>query len=217
MADIYNTDYLAGLSKKDYEEVNKVTWPWQAEQVDFTRAGDKNVDEFGRSDAVEMLTTEINNGRMHDIDKIIGDEIIKQETIIIDTQSTDSVKGILEENNLSRLFFSPQNIEAIQNMIRFYVYKLTDGQIISKQSPDELFIVMRSVLLQYGNFVNTNVVPEIKRLNSKVVTICSEKISIELDQYNHYIVDLQKLPVPLDNPHYANKNNFTYDISNLPQ
>ena len=217
MADIYNTDYLAGLSKKDYEEVNKVTWPWQAEQVDFTRAGDKNVDEFGRSDAVEMLTTEINNGRMHDIDKIIGDEIIKQETIIIDTQSTDSVKGILEENNLSRLFFSPQNIEAIQNMIRFYVYKLTDGQIISKQSPDELFIVMRSVLLQYGNFVNTNVVPEIKRLNSKVVTICSEKISIELDQYNHYIVDLQKLPVPLDNPHYANKNNFTYDMSNLSQ
>ena len=217
MADIYNTDYLAGLSKKDYEEVNKVTWPWQAEQVDFTRAGDKNVDEFGRSDAVEMLTTEINNGRMHDIDKIIGDEIIKQETIIIDTQSTDSVKGILEENNLSRLFFSPQNIEAIQNMIRFYVYKLTDGQIISKQSPDELFIVMRSVLLQYGNFVNTNVVPEIKRLNSKVVTICSEKISIELDQYNHYIVDLQKLPVPLDNPHYANKNNFTYDISNIPE
>ena len=217
MADIYDTDYLAGLSKKDYEEANKVTWPWQAEQVDFTRAQDKNVDEFGRSDAVDMLTTEINNGRMHDIDKLIGDEIIKQETIIIDTQSTDSVKGILEENNLSRLFFSPQNIQAIQSMIRYYVHKLTDGQIISNQSPDELFIVMRSILLQYGNFVSSNVVPEIKRLNSKVVTICSEKISIELDQYNHYIVDLQKLPVPLDNPHYANKNNFTYDISNLPQ
>ena len=164
-----------------------------------------------------MLTTEINNGRMHDIDKMIDDSIIKNETIIIDTQSTDSVKGILEETNLSRLYFSPQNIEALQSMIRYYVYKLTDGQVVSKQSPDELFIVMRSILLQYGNFINTNVLQEIKRLNSKVVQICSDKVAQEVLQYGKYVVDLQNLPVPLDNPHYANKNNFTYDLSNLPQ
>jgi len=217
MVDIYDTDYLASLSDKNYEEAMKVKWPWAADKVEFTKAKDRNVDEFGRSDAVDMLTTEINNGRMHDIDKLIDDSIIKQETIIIDTQSTDSVKGILEETNLSRLFFSPQNIEAIQSMIRYYVFKFTDGQIVSNQSQDEIFIVMRSVLLQYANFLSSNVVNEIKRLNSKVVKICSEKVSIELDQYNHYIDDLQKLPVPLDNPHYANKNNFTYDISNLPQ
>ena len=217
MADIYDTEYLAGLSEKNYEEAMKVQWPWAAEQIDFTRAGDRNVDEFGKSDSVDMLTSEINNGRMHDIDKLIDDSIISQETIIIDTQSTDSVKGILEETNLSRLYFSPQNIEALQSMIRFYVSKLTDGHIVSKQSPDELFVVMRSILLQYGNFINTNVLQEIKRLNSKVVQICSDKVAQEVLQYNKYIVDLQNLPVPLDNPHYANKNNFTYDISNLPQ
>ena len=217
MADIYDTDYLASLTQQDYEEAMKVQWPWAAEKVDFTRAEDKNIDEFGRSDAVDMITTEINNGRMHDIDKMIGDEIIKQETIIIDTQSTDSVKGILEENNLTRLFFSPQNIEAIQRMIRYYVHKLTNGQIVSKQSPDELFVIMRSILLQYGNFLSSGIINEIKRLNSKVVTICAEKVSTEVSQYNHYIDDLQKLPTPLENPHYVNKNNFTYDISNLPQ
>ena len=217
MADIYDTEYLAGLSEKNYEEAMKVQWPWAADQIDFTRAGDRNVDEFGKSDSVDMLTSEINNGRMHDIDKLIDDSIITQETIIIDTQSTDSVKGILEETNLSRLFFSPQNIEALQSMIRFYVSKLTDGHIVSNQSPDELFIVMRSILLQYANFINTNVLQEIKRLNSKVVRICSDKVAQEVLQYNKYIVDLQNLPVPLDNPHYANKNNFTYDISNLPQ
>ena len=217
MADIYDTEYLAGLSEKNYEEAMKVQWPWAADQIDFTRASDRNVDEFGKSDSVDMLTSEINNGRMHDIDKLIDDSIISQETIIIDTQSTDSVKGILEETNLSRLFFSPQNIEALQSMIRFYVSKLTNGHIVSNQSPDELFIVMRSILLQYANFINTNVLQEIKRLNSKVVRICSDKVAQEVLQYNKYIVDLQNLPVPLDNPHYANKNNFTYDISNLPQ
>ena len=217
MGDLYNTEYLASLTQQDYEEAMKVQWPWAAEKVDFTRAGDKNIDEFGRADSVDRLMSEINNGRMHDIDKMIGDEIIKQETIIIDTQSTDSVKGILEENNLTRLFFSPQNIEAIQRMIRYYVHKLTNGQIVSKQSPDELFVIMRSILLQYGNFLSSGIINEIKRLNSKVVNICVEKVSIEVDQYNHYIDDLQKLPTPLENPHYVNKNNFTYDISNLPQ
>ena len=97
MGDLYNTEYLANLTQQDYEEAMKVQWPWAAEKVDFTRAGDKNIDEFGRADSVDRLMSEINNGRMHDIDKMIGDEIIKQETIIIDTQSTDSVKGILEE------------------------------------------------------------------------------------------------------------------------
>jgi len=217
MGDLYNTEYLANLTQQDYEEAMKVQWPWAAEKVDFTRAGDKNIDEFGRVDSVDRLMSEINNGRMHDIDKMIDDEIIKQETIIIDTQSTDSVKGILEENNLTRLFFSPQNIEAIQRMIRYYVHKLTNGQIVSKQSPDELFVIMRSILLQYGNFLSSGIINEIKRLNSKVVNICVEKVSIEVDQYNHYINDLEKLPVPLENPHYVNKNNFTYDISNLPQ
>ena len=127
-----------------------------------------------------------------------------------------SVDIILEENNLTRLFFSPQNIEAIQSMIRFYVHKLTDGQIVSKQSPDELFVIMRSIILQYGNFMSSGIINEIKRLNSKVVNICVEKVSTEVQQYNHYIDDLQKLPTPLENPHYVNKTNFTYDITNIP-
>jgi len=217
MADIYDTKYLNSLSTKGYEEAWKVEWPWAADKIEFTNEKDKDLDEFGQVDSIDKLTSEINNGRMHDIDKIIGSDIIKQETIIINTQSTDAVKGILEETDLTRLFFSPQNIEAIQIMIRYYVNKMTGGEIISNQSPDELFIVMRSIVLQYANFLSSNVVTEIKRLNSKVVTICSEKIAIELDQYNKYIIDLQQLPVPLDNPHYANKNNFTYDLANLPE
>ena len=74
MADIYDTEYLAGLSDKNYEEAMKVQWPWAADQIDFTRASDRNVDEFGRADSVDRLMTEINNGRMYDVDKSIGDD-----------------------------------------------------------------------------------------------------------------------------------------------
>jgi len=213
----YDTRYLANLPEPVYEEVRKVRWPWAASKIEFTRGEDRDLDDFGQIGAIDRITSDINNGRMHNITKSITDEVINQETIIIDTQSTDAVKGILEENNLTRLFFSPQNIEAIQNSIRYYVYKLSDGQIISNQSPDELFIVMRSILLQFGNFVNSDVVNEIKRLNQKVINTCSEKVSSQLEQYEFYIDDLQKLPTPLENPHYVNKNNFTYNLSNLPQ
>ena len=47
MADIYDTNYLASLSEKNYEEAMKVKWPWAADQVEFSRAQDLNVDEFG--------------------------------------------------------------------------------------------------------------------------------------------------------------------------
>ena len=109
----YSTKKVVEL-KKQYEEANKVQWPWAAEKVDFTRAKDKNVDEFGRADSVDRLMTEINNGRMHDVDKLIGDEIIKQETIlnlinqirIKTTMRKSELKILKDDNNNFRLCFA---------------------------------------------------------------------------------------------------------------
>ncbi|MBT7554878.1 MAG: hypothetical protein HN599_06285, partial [Flavobacteriaceae bacterium] len=56
---------------------------------------------------------------------------------------------------------------------------------------------------------------EIRALNSRVVEYCADNISSNVQQYIGYIKDLEKLPVPMDRPVYHNKNNFTYDISNL--
>ena len=142
----------------------------------------------------------------------------RNKQIIIDTQSTDAVKGILEENNLTRLFFSPQNIEAIQNSIRYYVYKLSDGQIISNQSPDELFIVMRSTYLQYSQNISTNdVLAEIKYLNKMVINYCVEKIVSELVSYNLYLEDINKLPIPNNRPRDTSSDwrDYTYDMTNI--
>ena len=73
MADIYDTDFLAGLTQKQYEKANKVQWPWAADKIEFTRAEVRDLDEFGQADSVDRLMSEINNGRMHDIDKMIDD------------------------------------------------------------------------------------------------------------------------------------------------
>ena len=159
----------------------------------------------------------VNNGRVGNID-IISDRFTGKEADIVikkDNQET-SIKGIVETTALSDLFFSDMNQGGIQKSIRYKVNEAT-GQIISEQSKNSLYIVMRSILLQYGNFrVSTgNIIEEIRDLNQRVIDYCVENVSSNVQQYLGYIKDLEKLPVPMDRPVYHNKQNFTYDISNL--
>ena len=179
-----------------------------------------SLDQFVMGDSSVPLDDRIdvvNNGRLGDIN-IVNEQFISEEADVLiqkDNQQ-NSVKGILEESSLNNIFFSDVNIDAIQKMIRYNVYKVTDN-IISNQSEHILYIIMRSILLQYANFrvSSDNLLNEIKRLNQKVIDYCSENISSNVLQYIEYINQLEKLPIPLDRPVYHNKLNFTYDISNL--
>ena len=159
---------------------------------------------------------DINAGLIGDIEKQFDRKELKQQTIIFNTTSTDATKGILEETLVTKIFFSSTNVKAIQDSIRFYVFKETNDQI-SHQSDEQLYVIMRAIALQFGNFITPEPVNEVKRLNIKVIERCVKDIVTELKQYRGYIDDLAKLPIPLENPHYANKNNFTYNISNLPE
>jgi len=72
-------------------------------------------------------------------------------------------------------------------------------------------------MLQYANFqISTeNIIDEIKRLNNKVILYCVDNISSNVLQHIGYVKDLSKLPEPMDRPVVTERNNFTYDISNL--
>ena len=88
---------------------------------------------------------------------------------------------------------------------------------MDKQSPQELSIVMRSIYLQHGNPMvsSENIASEIKKLNQMVIDYCSNHISTKVTQYDGYLDKLQNLPVPIEHPRQVDRNNFTYDISNL--
>ena len=168
-------------------------------------------------DPFDMMVDRVNNGRMGDIKNVENIKVPENTDIIINKDNSDSsIKGILEENSLNSLFFSEMNVKAIQDTLRYRVYKNTD-QVISEQSSNDLFIIMRSIMLQYANFrVGVdNIVDEIRRLNSKVLDYAVENVTSNVKQHQGYVDDLSKLPVPMDMPVYHNKRNFTYDISNL--
>jgi len=180
-------------------------------------SGLRKDDEFKDRTLSEVLG-DVNNGRVSDINIVDDVKTDRRGDVIMrsDNQET-AIKGIVEETALSRYFFSPENIDAIQKTIRFRVYGKTD-HVIDYQSPQELYIVMRSVLLQHGNFKVSanNLLTEILDLNKHVTTYCVNEVSSNVKQYKGYLKDLESLPVPLDRPSFndSGSRNKSYDISN---
>ena len=69
----------------------------------------------------------------------------------MDSFYAEAIQGKFTQNCLTRLYFSIDNINILQNGIRYKIFKLTNGKhIIGKQSEQDLKIVMRSIYLQYG-------------------------------------------------------------------
>ena len=172
-------------------------------------------DEF-LTRTLDDVLGDVNNGRVPDIDIFDNVTVTKTGDVVMkqDNQET-AVKGLLEETNLSNLFFSKENTQVLHDTIRYDVYKRTN-LVIDYQSENELYIVMRSILLQYGNF-RTNqkkLVDEIQLLNRLVVDYCGKEVGSNVLQYKGYIKDIEQLPIPMDRPGYTDRDNRnTYDIS----
>ena len=171
-----------------------------------------------QSQPLDSMVERVNNGRVGSINVIndvVGD---KKGDIVIHKDNQDtSVKGLLEKNSLNDIFFSDMNMKVLQDTIRYKVHEITK-KVISVQSQNELYIIMRSIMLQFANFRTDvdNLADEIKRLNKKVVEYSVDNISSNVLQHDGYIKDLSKLPDPMDRPVVSNSSkNFTYDISNL--
>jgi hypothetical protein len=108
------------------------------------------------------------------------------------------------------------NIDAIQKTLRYHIYKLTQKEI-AYQSETDLFIIMRSMYLQYANsFVHKDeLVDSVRKLNEKVIDYSVPNVKDQLDQHDGYMKKISNAPVPLEHPQYVNKQNYTYDTSNL--
>lgn len=160
----------------------------------------------------------INNGRLHDVGQAdnvpINFGITDSGGFKKDNQHT-SIKGLVEYNALNDVYFSDINQKVLQDTLAYRVYQNTN-EYIGKQSENELFIVMRSILLQFANFrVSTeNLYEEVKRLNEKVINYCVENVSSNVLQHQGYRKDLEKLPIPIDRPidPYGDKG-YTFDLS----
>ena len=217
----YQTDTLysavgegaAGIQRND-------SWVQNAFNKDGTlNKGDWAGDKTDTNNAMDDLlkSDKFNNGRVPNVSMV--ENVTKTadgDIVILNDNKQTGVKGIVEETELSKFFLSDMNTKVIQDTLRYKVYKQTK-MVVDYQSGQELFIVMRSILLQHANFKisQKNLVEEIKRLNKLVVDYSSHEVSSNVKQFNVYINDIQNLPPPNARPGFSDSGsrNRSQDMS----
>ncbi len=133
------------------------------------------------------------------------------QNVELDNYKDDAIKGFFNKNCLNDLFFSNDNINALQVGMRNMVADATNGEtIIGKQSEIELKVIMRAIYLQYGRNLDSNILEQVRSLNKKVLDYSVPKILVEVEQYNNYVKDASSVHVPMErSTNVSNKGSKT--------
>lgn len=133
------------------------------------------------------------------------------QNVDINNYKHDALKGNFSKNCLNDVFFSNENIDALQTGMRNMVANKTNGKhIIDRQSDDELKIIMRAIYYQYGLNQLDNIFEQVKDLNKKVLEYSVKRILVEIEQYDQYIKDASEMHVPMERSvNLSNKGNKT--------
>ena len=158
-----------------------------------------NLDTFQSVDNMDPIVRAQQNGFNGRI-FIAPDEAVRPYELFktsTQPQQTDTsiISNIVVPNALSRTYFSNDNIERLQLMIIDAVYK-TCQKKISRQSYQELQIIMKSMYLQYGRNLSYDIEGQVATLNKYVVDECVRIIVPNVLQYNKYMDDITS-PVPV--------------------
>lgn len=122
-----------------------------------------------------------------------------EESRCTDTTGNDIVKATLEKNPISEMFFSKANLDHIQGLIIRLVYKNSDGKwSIGRQSDSELFVIMRSIYLQYGKNLPMDIKGQVAELNRQVLIDAVPRVMTQVEQHLGYMRDQGStvLPIP---------------------
>jgi len=121
--------------------------------------------------------------------------------------SSRILKGIHTDSELSKIFFSKDNIKRIQKKIKKEINVRTNGKYIlqADQNEDHLLIVMRSIYLQKGRNLQKNFIRQVKVLNTDVVEDVVPGMITNIKTYYGYIDDITKPLNPIPRPVNVNQ------------
>ena len=113
---------------------------------------------------------------------------------VYESHNRDMIKAMkYEDTELKVTFFSSGNVETLQKLIQEEVYTRTGKtHKIGRQADDQLLIIMKSIFLQHGRFLDVYIEEQVRELNRKVAEECARIILPNLAQRLHYIENLDK-------------------------
>ena len=156
-----------------------------------------------------ILDMERYNGRVNVMDVPSGYGFEMSERIAIKNKTSeyrDPMTGIIEDNLLSKVYFSEANIQILQNGLRAGVYGMSDNKIVlPPQNMDNLKIIMRSYYLQYAGHTNEPIKKQVQDLNRLVLDYIVPTLYNEAMGYMKYREDQSTLVKPLALPLHADR------------
>lgn len=109
--------------------------------------------------------------------------------------------GQVECNLLNQVYFSQENIDLIQELIRYSVWEGSKKKyVIDRQSDTELQLIMRSIYFSYSKNLPYNIKEQVDELNDLVVQDSVPKIMSQVEQHVYYLFDASTQPIPLAHP-----------------
>ena len=110
----------------------------------------------------------------------------------------EATRNIHSDSKLARVYFSKENIDLLQDMIRYQVYEQSSRQhVVARQSDTELEVIMRHFYLTYGRNQPDRLTEQVAELNTYVVNECVPMILSSVEQYLAYRLRITQQPVPL--------------------
>lgn len=158
------------------------------------------------------------NGRVNIID--IPQKVLfeMQEKIAVKNKTSEyreALQGIWEDSMLSKVYFSKENIQIVQNGLRAGVHKMSNEKyIIAPQNIDTLKIIMRSIFIQHAEHNENDITGQIVKLNNLVLDYAVLNVYNEIDGYVKYCRDQSTLVVPLELPRQVDREFKQLEMKN---
>ena len=193
------------LAQSNYSNVNDQNAPLNAMFNDQLNQ-DFNIQQALLANNPKFLRTQqsIENERRNLIGSIKDNspyQLFQENSLKKDTFRKHATTGQLECNLLNQVFFSKENLDLVQEQIRYGVWMASNKKYaIGRQSDIDLQLIMRSIYYQYGKNLPYNIKEQIVELNNLVVQDCVPKILSQVEQHIGYLFDASTAPVPLSLP-----------------
>lgn len=176
----------------------------------------------------KLGNTERKNGFVNDIYKESGSAPFLQyleagamQPVKNDGQNVRVKHELLTGNRgsdpVSELFFSAKNVDALQNGIRYVVFKRTQGKrVIGQQSTNGLLTIMRYVYSLKTSTYPYMYVEQVRALNASVIDEAVGSILRELEMYDKYLHDSANIPYrSMDPVNVSSKGEKTLELKNF--
>jgi hypothetical protein len=121
-------------------------------------------------------------------------------------RARQATQGFFEKNEITKIFFSDENMSRIQKKIREEIYKRTRGQYTLEEDQDksDLMIAMRAIYLDKCKNLSDQPVRQVKILNQYTVDYIIPDMITNIKQYFGYIKDINNPITPIMRPMNVN-------------